>query len=92
MQKSVIRRLLREDKQDILNRWRNNPEFLEVHSTRFLEGLATTTQYATFFRMCKWEDEMNAILATHVSKQAPIYVENWVDSTGKPKDFEVILL
>lgn len=40
----------------------------------------------------QWEDEMNNLIKISNTKQAPIYVENWVDDEAKPKKFQVFLL
>lgn len=45
----------------------------------------------SFLRCHQWEDEMNKIIADYKHKQAPLFVENWVDSQACPKDFEFIL-
>uniref|UniRef100_A0A914M159 Histone-lysine N-methyltransferase n=1 Tax=Meloidogyne incognita TaxID=6306 RepID=A0A914M159_MELIC len=39
----------------------------------------------------QWEDEMNNLIKSKTPRQAPIYVENWVDEEAKPKKFEFIL-
>nr|CAD2195293.1 unnamed protein product [Meloidogyne enterolobii] len=39
----------------------------------------------------QWEDEMNNLIKSRTPRQAPIYVENWVDEEAKPKKFEFIL-
>lgn len=40
---------------------------------------------ANFRRDRRWEDVLNAVTAAH--RQAPIYVENWYDTTSRPRDF-----
>ena len=37
----------------------------------------------------QWEDEINNLLKSRTPRQAPIYVENWVDEEAKPKKFQV---
>uniref|UniRef100_A0A1I8BCR3 Histone-lysine N-methyltransferase n=1 Tax=Meloidogyne hapla TaxID=6305 RepID=A0A1I8BCR3_MELHA len=39
----------------------------------------------------QWEDEMNNLIKSKTPRQAPIYVENWVDEEAKPKKFQFIL-
>ncbi|KAI1700469.1 SET domain-containing protein [Ditylenchus destructor] len=45
-------------------------------------------QLQSFYGCQRWEDELNQIAGE--DGQAPIYVENWVDSAVKPKDFAFI--
>ena len=42
----------------------------------------------SFLDCHEWEDEMNKLLKEN-TKQAPIYVENWVDQAGRPNKFKV---
>ncbi|KAL3106560.1 hypothetical protein niasHT_016682 [Heterodera trifolii] len=48
-----------------------------------------------FYACHRWEDEMNAVIRVwekrNKCKQAPIYVENWVDDQIPPTDFAFVL-
>lgn len=44
----------------------------------------------SFLDCHEWEDDMNKIIKENSkTKQARIYVENWVDEEGRPKKFKV---
>uniref|UniRef100_A0A915DU83 Histone-lysine N-methyltransferase n=1 Tax=Ditylenchus dipsaci TaxID=166011 RepID=A0A915DU83_9BILA len=43
---------------------------------------------SAFFSLQRWEDEMNDVLIAN--GQAPLLVENWVDTYGRPKNFKFI--